>query len=75
MANQRTPASKWIVNYWHIPGGCDYDNARIILAYFDTEGEADEFAKDKRYPPEMAYVYTVKSHDALLQKYKERNII
>lgn len=44
------------VSYWEIPGGCDYSNACVALAYFSNEENAKRFVERYSYPPEMAFI-------------------
>ena len=48
------PDSKCVVSFWYIPGGCNYDQARVIEAFFADVEAGREFADQNRYPPEMA---------------------
>ncbi len=54
----QTPNSetKFYVSLWYIPGGCDYNNARVVKGYFAEEEKANEFANKYIAPPEMAMV-------------------
>lgn len=42
------------VSFWHIPHGCEYDRAQVVVAYFPNEEAAARFEKAHDMPPEMA---------------------
>lgn len=56
---QRKPDSVAAVSFWHIPGGCNYDQAHAVKVYFSTHEAANEFAQRNSNPPEMAMVVTL----------------
>lgn len=54
-----TPNSdtKFVVSWWHIPGGCQYDHAMALEAFFPDQVSADSFCREVgTMPPEMAIV-------------------
>lgn len=46
----------WIVSYWHIPGGWDYNHAEVHLAFFDDKKAAEKFVANNQEPPAMAFL-------------------
>jgi hypothetical protein len=44
------------VTYWHIPGGCDYENAKLKECWFDDKENATKFCKRYEAPPAMACI-------------------
>lgn len=51
---KRTVATVAPVSFWHIPGGTDYTNATVVLAFFDKLEDAQAFERQYSYPPELA---------------------
>ena len=49
-----------VVSYWYIPGGYDYMNARVEKRYFTDMQQAEQFAAQNEYPPEMALLEVIK---------------
>lgn len=57
-----TETTKFVVSYWVIPGGYEYDKAYVAEAFFDLEVDANAYAKQiGEMPPEMAMVMTIES--------------
>lgn len=52
----RKSDSRYAVNLWYIPGGCDYVNARAIVGFWSEEHKAiaETFQQKYQYPGEMA---------------------
>jgi hypothetical protein len=70
LANRpRSKSSRFIVSMWYLPGDMA-SNAQVINGFFDEneEAEARALAKRHEYPPEMAFVYDVKTHDKGLRR-------
>lgn len=64
----REPTSKFVVSYWHIPGGCNYTDATVRIEFYDTEEEANDRAKCiGGMPPEMADAYDIATYDKILK--------
>lgn len=59
----RSKNSKWVVDRWHVPGGCEYDLATNMTFFFDEKEKAEAYAKHWEMPPEMARVYPISIHD------------
>ena len=69
----REPTSKFVVSYWHIPGGYDYSNATVLYEFYDTEEEAVVRARCiGGMPPEMADVYDIATYDRIRKSIAER---
>jgi hypothetical protein len=49
-------SSTHMVSLWHIPGGCDYNNAEVREIFFDNAESAERFQKMYDCLPEMAMV-------------------
>lgn len=49
-----TPETKFWVTSWHIPGGSDYDHARVVSGFFADEETARRLTHKYDMPPEMA---------------------
>jgi hypothetical protein len=66
LANRRrTPTSAFAVSMWHIPGGCNYDQATPITGFFEAseESDMDTFVARNANPPEMAFSLPIAAHD------------
>lgn len=61
----RTDTTKFVVSRWYIPGGYQYDSARNIDIFFDTEEDATKYAKEYEMPPEMSSLWPIDKHDDL----------
>ena len=42
-ALNRTAEHVAAVNFWHLPGGYDVENAQVVELYFDTKESAEGF--------------------------------
>lgn len=40
------------VMYWHVPGGWDYANVRVVEVFFPSETDAQSFHDSINFPPE-----------------------
>lgn len=70
---ERTATSQFVVSWWNIPGGCNYHDAAPVCAFVDTEEEAKKLVRQMgEMPPEMADYITVKQHDCIEAKIKNR---
>lgn len=76
----RTPQSKFVVSRWYIPGGCEYDQAKALHIFFDTEEDAQAYATEFQYPPEMADYYPISKYETIIanccrgyREYKKRH--
>lgn len=65
-SSHRTENSKFVVSRWHIPGGCGYHAARVIVRFFDNEEDAKAYEAAWKYPPEMADMYPIAMHDDII---------
>lgn len=52
----RTEEHTHAVSLWHIPGGCEYHLARLVIVFFLNETDANNFARPNLMPPEIADV-------------------
>lgn len=80
-SQRRTGNTKFVVSRWYIPGGCEYDKAISVHIFFDTEDDAQAYAKSYSYPPEMADAYPVGRYEDILAncsrgyaEYKKRRL-
>lgn len=53
----RTESSTHCCSVWHIPGMCEYHNAKSVVVFFDSKTDADNFCRPNSMPPEMGDVY------------------
>ena len=69
---QRETTSKFVVSYWHIPGGANYSNATVMTAFTNTKEQAENLANYLgRMPPEMADVTSIEVYDRHAAKAKK----
>lgn len=52
----RTSESVAAVNFWHLPGGYDVDNAQVIELYFDEKEGAECFYNKHKDNESMAHL-------------------
>ncbi len=69
---QRQDNTSHVVSFWHIPGGCDYSNAEVHLAYFSNEQQAKVFENKYAAMPEMAACATIEYHDVIFARIKSK---
>lgn len=46
--------TRFHMTVWYIPGGWDYNNARVVSGYFSEEERVKAFVAKNHKPPEMA---------------------
>lgn len=75
----RSKTTTFVVSRWYIPGGCEYDHAKNVHIFFDTQEDAERYALEYRMPPEMAEAYPIARYDYILasvssnyRQYKKR---
>jgi hypothetical protein len=62
----RKTTTKFVVSRWYIPGGCEYDLAKNVHVFFDTEESAKAYAKEYEMPPEMADAYPIGRYEDII---------
>lgn len=60
---QQEPTSVAKVSFWHIPGGYDYSNAQVVLAYFSNLEAAERFERRYHDVPEMACMVPIEDRE------------
>ena len=54
-----------VTTHWHIPEGCDYQNAIVIQVFWSDQNEAESFASRYSNFPESAYCIPILKWDKL----------
>ena len=54
--------STHVVSLWYIPKGVEYDNAKVVHVFFDSENTATIFAKKWSTFPQFAEVFTIEDY-------------
>ena len=67
---ERQPDTVAVTTHWHIPGGCDYHNAYVVIGYWSDMEAAQAFAKRNDMPPEMADCTPIAKWDEIQAKIK-----
>jgi len=57
--SQQQADSVCFISYWHIPGGYQYDQARVCKQFFHNKELAEQVAEKYSMPPEMAVVIDI----------------
>lgn len=60
---QQQPDSVYVVSFWVVPGGCDYDQAYGVRLYHSeaVKSEVEKIIDRYSSPPEMAFHYPLLS--------------
>lgn len=70
---ERTKDTKYVVSYWHIPRGADYQNAVTCLRFFDSVEEGKEFESKNSNSPESAVGLFIEDYDRHYARHSKLN--